>query len=64
MNTRHRFRVAHRAVRRMVRAARMPDTAAARCEYFEAILSLDAADARPLFPAALRCHSATRPDTP
>lgn len=62
LNTRDRFRIARRTVRRMVRACRMENPGAARAEYFQAIFELDGARARPLFRAALRCHSASRPD--
>lgn len=64
MTPQQRFRVAHRTVRRMVRAARMDDPGAARVEYYEAIFDLDQAGARPLFPMALRCHEATSPSAP
>ena len=53
----YRFRVAHRTVRRMVRAARMQDPKQGQAEYFAAVLELNAAGARPLFGAALRCQS-------
>lgn len=57
--TKHRFRIAHRTIRRMARAARMNDTKAAQAEYYAAIFELTAANARPLFGAALRCNSIT-----
>lgn len=61
MTPRQRFRIARRTIRRMVRAARMLDIHTARCEYYEAIFELDRANARPLFPAALRCHPRPQP---
>jgi len=56
MTPRARFTIARRTVRRMVRAARMADPRAAKAEYFAAVFALNQANARALFPAALRCH--------
>lgn len=58
MTPRQRFRIAHRTVRRMVRATRMKDPRAGEAELFAAIIEINRANARPLFQAALRCHQA------